>query len=62
MLVLLQGLVQVDFHLEVRRADLALISMKELAILMNVMGAVQNPIIVKDYLVSVKVILNGVMT
>ncbi len=56
------GSVQVDFRLQVRKADLALISMKDLDILMNSMEAVLNLTIDKGYLVTSRVMLDGVMT
>ncbi len=62
MLVQVQGLVQADFLLQVRRADLALISTKELDIMMNTMVGILNSIIVKGYLVQLKVTIDGVTT
>ncbi len=56
------GLVQVDFLLQVRKADLALISMKELDFLMNLMERVQSLTIEEDYLVTLKLTSSGVMT
>jgi len=54
--------VQVDFLLQVRKGDLALVSMKELAILMKDMDTMLKSIIERGYLVEKKVILLGVMT
>ncbi len=62
MLVQGLGLVQVDFHLQVRKVDLALISMKGLDILMKHMAIEQSRIIDKGYLVKVRMTLDGVMT
>ncbi len=53
---------QVDFRLQVRKADLALISMKEQDMLINAMDTVVSRIIDKGYLVRKEVIFNGVMT
>jgi len=61
-LVQVQGLAQVSFRLQVRRADLALISMKELDILMSDMVDVQNRITSKDFTVILQMTLDGVMT
>ncbi len=55
------GLVQVDFRLQVRKADLAVISMKQLDTLMNNMVVIQSRIIDKGYLVTVRMTLDGVM-
>jgi len=60
-LVQVQGLAQVDFLLQVRKADLALVSMKELDTLMNDMEDVLNRITSKDYSVILRLTLNGVM-
>ncbi len=61
MLVVVLGLVQADFHLQVRKADLAVISMKELGILMNAMEVVTNATIEIGYIITLKVQLDGVM-
>ncbi len=53
---------QVAFHLQVRKADLAQISMKEQDMLMKTMDTALNRIINKGYLVTRKQILIGVMT
>ncbi len=60
MLVLVLGLVQVNFHLQVRKADLALISMKQVDTLMKHMENVMNLTIVNDYSVRVQMTLDGV--
>ncbi len=62
MQVQVQGLAQVGFHLQVRKAGLALISMKELDTLMNDMVDVMNRITSKDYSVILQMTLDGVMT
>ncbi len=62
MLVLVLESAQVDFSLQVRKADLALISMKEQDILMRIMDTALKVIINKGYLVRKRVISNGVMT
>ncbi len=62
MLVLEPELVQVVFHLQVRKADLALVSMKELAILMTDMDIAQKTIIDRGYLVTVLQTFSGVTT
>ncbi len=62
MLVQVPDLVQVDFLLQDRKADLALISMKELDTLMSAMVLVQNHIIKKGFLVKKRVTIGGVMT
>ncbi len=61
MLAPVPGLVQVSFHLQVRKADLALVSMKELDIMMKIMDHVQSHIIDKGYLVRTSLITSGVM-
>ncbi len=61
MVALALGLVQVNFHLQVRKADLALVSMKVLDILMNDMAIALKAITDKDYLVQTQVTLDGVM-
>ncbi len=61
MLALEQGLVQVSFHLQVRRADLVVMSMRQLDILMNNMAVMQNHIIEQGYLVKAQLTLDGVM-
>ncbi len=61
MLLLASGLVQVNFHLQVRKADLAVMSMKGLDILMNDMVNVTNLIIDRGYLVKIQLMLDGVM-
>ncbi len=55
-------LAQVDFLLQVRKADLSLLSMRELVILMRDMVIVQNLIIARGYLVKVQVTSSGVTT
>ncbi len=62
MQVRVQELVQVNFHLQVRKVDLALISMKELDILMKRMAPAMKVITGKDYSARVLVTLDGVMT
>ncbi len=57
-----QGLAQVAFHLQVRKAGLALVSMKELDMLMNDMVMVMNRITSKDYSVILQMTLDGVTT
>ncbi len=56
------GLAQVDFRLQVRKADLALVSMKELDMLMNDMVIVLNRITSKDYSAVLQMTLDGVTT
>jgi len=53
--------VQVNFHLQVRKADLALVSMKELVTLMKDMERAMKVITSRDYLVKTQVIIDGVM-
>ncbi len=53
---------QVDFLLQVRRADLALISMKEHDILMKLMDTVAKAITDKGYWVQKRVMYVGVTT
>jgi len=60
-LVLAQGLVQVSFLLQVRKADLALVSTKELNNLMRSMAGVLNRTIGNAYSVKTRVIIDGVM-
>ncbi len=62
MLVQVPESVQVDFHLRVRKADLELISMKELDTLMKDMALAMKVITRRDYLVTHQVIIDGVMT
>ncbi len=62
MLALEQELVQVVFHLRVRKEGLALLSMKELDTLMKTLDTALNRIINKGYLVNKQLTLNGVMT
>ncbi len=61
MLAQVPALVQVSFHLRVRRADLALVSTKELVILIDNMDTIQRAIIDKGYLVKIQMILDGAM-
>ncbi len=61
MLVQVQELVQVSFLLQVRKAGLGLVSMKELAILMKDMEEGMKVITSKDYSVKIQLILDGVM-
>jgi len=61
-LVQVPELVQVNFLLQVRRADLALVSMKELDTLMKDMALAMKVITSRDYLVKSQVIIDGVMT
>ncbi len=56
------GLVQVSFHLQVRRADLVLVSTKELDILMNNMDTLLKGITDKGYLAKIQMTLDGVTT
>ncbi len=62
MLVQVQGLAQVDFHLRVRKEGLALMSMKELDTLMTDMVVAMNRITSKDYSVVLGMMLDGVTT
>lgn len=62
MLVLVLGLVQANFLLQVRKVDLALISMKELDTWMNAMDFALNLTIDKEYSVKLRLTLDGVMT
>ncbi len=62
MLVLELAYPQVTFHLVVRKADLEVISMKQLDILMTAMVTKLKTTISKDYLVIAQVTLDGVMT
>lgn len=62
MQVQVPALVQVNFHLLVRKADLAVMSMKELDILTRDMDDVMNLIISKGYSATSQVTLDGVMT
>ncbi len=62
MLALVLEYPQVVFNLVVRKADLEVISMKELDILMTAMVTELKVITSKDYLVVAKVTLDGVMT
>ncbi len=55
-------LAQVSFHLQVRRADLVVISMSQLGILMSNMDTMQKAIIDKGYLVEIQMIIDGGMT
>ncbi len=61
MLVQVQELVQVSFLLQVRKAGLGLVSMKELGILMKDMEEGMKVITSKDYSVKIQLILDGVM-
>ncbi len=61
MLVQVPELVQVSFLLQVRKAGLDLVSMKELAILMKDMEEGMKVITSKDYSVKIQLILDGVM-
>jgi len=56
------GLVQANFLLQVRKVDLALISMKELDTWMNAMDFALNLTIDKEYSVKLRLTLDGVMT
>ncbi len=62
MLVLALGFLQVNFLLQVRKVDLAVISMRELDILMKDMVEILSLTTEKDYSVIGKVTLDGVMT
>ncbi len=55
------GLAQVNFHLQVRKADLALLSMRHLDILMKNMAVVRKVITSRDYSVTIQMTLDGVM-
>ncbi len=55
------GLVQVDFHQQVRKADLEVMSTKELDTLMIDMAIAMKVITSRGYLVTGQVIINGVM-
>ncbi len=59
---LVLGLVQVDLVLRVRREDLAVISMKELVILMSDLVPAMNRITDRGYWVQAKLTTHGVMT
>ncbi len=60
MVVLVLESIQVDFLLQVRKADLARISMKEQDTLMKIMDIALKVIINKGYLVQKRLISSGV--
>ncbi len=60
--VQVQESVQVDFLLQVRKADLGLMSMRQVDILMKDMDSVLKLIIDRGYLVEPRVTFVGVMT
>ncbi len=60
MLVQVQGLVQVSFNLQVRKADTTVLSTTQLAILIDNMDTMQRNIISKGYLVKAQMIVDGV--
>ncbi len=62
MLVLAVAFPQVDFLLQVRKAGLVLMSMKELDTLMSSMDSVVKAITNKGYSVQLNTRYNGVMT
>ncbi len=61
MLVLVLAFLQLNFLLQVRRADLAQISTKELDGLTRTMATALKVITNKDYLVTGQMTLDGVM-
>ncbi len=62
MLVQVLGLAQVSFRLQVRKEDLALISMKRVDGLTKLMDTVQNLITERGYSVTIQMTLDGVVT
>ncbi len=61
MLVQVLEFLQANFRLQVRKVALEPMSTKELDILMSNMATVLNPIIGKDYSVTIQMTLDGVM-
>ncbi len=62
MLVQVLELAQVDFHLQVRKADLSVLSQTQEDTLMQTMDTVLKVIINKGYLVTLRVTVSGAMT
>ncbi len=56
------GLVKVGFHLQVQRADLVVMSTKQLDILMNNMDSMLRAITDNGYLAKIQMTLDGVTT